>query len=181
MRYLKSKANISVEDIAKADRVTVKTVKESIRDMEAFETLNSEGQISLVVRDMIRITIPIVTETLHGLLGATNTVERKNPKTGQVEYVGEPDKITRTEAVKVFKGLYESTLPKAPGVNVQVSQQNHNQTAVLSSAETTEERMRRLKRQASEHNLLPPVVVGTPLEIDKGFDPDDDDGDDEED
>jgi len=183
MRYLKSKANISVEDIAKADHVTVKTVRESIREMEAFETLNSEGQVSLAVRDMIRTTIPIVTETLHGLLSATNTVEIKNPKTGLMEPVSQPDKITRTEAVKVFKGLYESTLPKGPGVSVQVSQNNHNQTAVLSSAETVEERMKRLRQQAAEHNLLPPVVAGVPEVIDKGFDPDDegnDDSDDEE-
>jgi Winged helix-turn-helix DNA-binding len=178
LRYLKSKANISVQDIAKSEHVSVKTVQQSIRDMEAFESLNSEGQVLLAVRDLVRTTIPQVKETIYGLLTATNTVERKNEKTGLKEYVQEPDKITRQEAVKVFTSIVGSIQPKGPGVNVQVNQQNHNQTAVLSSAETTEERMRRLKAKAAEHNLLPPVVVGTPEAIDKGFDPDDDEGDD---
>ena len=72
-----------------------------------------------------------------------------------MEPVNIPDKITRLEAVKVFGTLYASTQPKTPGVSVQVSQQNHNQTAVLSSAETTEERMRRLRAQAAAHNFCP--------------------------
>lgn len=183
MRYLKSKANVPLEDIARADHISVKQVKESIRQMEAFESLNSEGHLQLAVRDMIRVTIPKVQETLDGLLTATNTVEEKNKRTGLMEPVNIPDKITRLEAVKVFGTLYASTQPKTPGVSVQVSQQNHNQTAVLSSAETTEERMRRLRAQAAAHNLLPPVVAGVPEEIDKGFDPDDkgNDSDDDED
>lgn len=182
MRYLRAKSGISPEAIAKSENVSVKTVKESIRNMEAFEMLNSEGQVSLAVRDMIRVTIPLVGETVHGLLTATNTIERKNATTGGVEYINEPDKITRTEAVKLFKGLYETTLPKTPAVALQVNQQNNNnQSTSLSSAETTEERIRRLKKQQQEFNLLPPVVTGTPEAIDKGFDPDEDDGEDDDD
>ena len=182
MRYLKSKANVPLEDIARADHISVKQVKESIRQMEAFESLNSEGHLQLAVRDMIRVTIPKVQETLDGLLAATNTVDRKNPRTGLMEPVQEPDKITRTEAVKVFGTLYATTQPKVPGVNVQVSQQNHNQTAVLSSSETVEERMKRLRAKQAEHNLLPPVTVAVPDFIDEGRRPDDyDGGEDEED
>jgi hypothetical protein len=158
-------------------------VKESIREMEAIEMLNSEGQISLAVRDMVRKTIPLVGETVNGLLTATNIVEIKNPKTGLMEPTVQPDKITRIEAVKLVRGMYEATLPKTPAVEVKVNQSNTNQTAVLSSCETTEERIRRLKKQAAEFNLLPPLVTGTPVAIDKGFDPDDegnDDGDDDE-
>ena len=100
-----------------------------------------------------------------------------------MEPVQEPDKITRTEAVKVFGTLYATTQPKVPGVNVQVSQQNHNQTAVLSSSETVEERMKRLRAKQAEHNLLPPVTVAVPDFIDEGRRPDDYGGDaeDEED
>ena len=181
MRYLKSKANVPLEDIARADHISVKQVKESIRQMEAFESMNSEGQLQLAVRDMIRVTIPKVKETLDGLLEATNTVEQKDKRTGLMEPVSVPDKITRLEAVKVFGTLYASTQPKIPGVSVQVSQQNHNQTAVLSSAETTEERMRRLQNAAAQHNLLPPVVTGVPESIDKGFDPDEEGGNDDDD
>jgi hypothetical protein len=178
MRYLKSKANVPLEDIARADHISVKQVKESIRQMAAFESINSEGHVQLLVRDMVRVTLPKVQQAIEGLLEATNTVEQKNQRTGLMEYTNVPDKITRLDAVKVYTGLLATTQPKVPGVNVQVSQQNHNQTAVLSSAETTEERMRRLRAQAAAHNLLPPVVAGVPEEIDKGFDPDDEGGDD---
>jgi hypothetical protein len=179
MRYLKFKAGTDPAEIAKQDHVNVKQVKESIRQMEAFESLNSDGQIQLAVRDLIRTTIPKVKETLDGLLAATNTIERPNAKTGGVDRTYEPDKITRLEAVKVFGTLYGSTQPKTPGVAVQVNQHNTQQNATLSAAETTEERMRRLKAAAAQHNLLPPVVTGVPDAIDKGFDPDDERGDDD--
>jgi DNA-binding IscR family transcriptional regulator len=174
MRYLKSKANVPLEDIARADHISVKQVKESIRQMAAFESINSEGHVQLLVRDMVRVTLPKVQQAIEGLLEATNTVEQKNQRTGLMEYTNVPDKITRLDAVKVYTGLLATTQPKVPGVNVQVSQQNHNQTAVLSSTETNEERLRRLRAMQAEHNLLPPVVIGTPKNIDAGYDPDED-------
>jgi hypothetical protein len=178
MRYLQSKAGSNPEDIAKSERVSVKTVRDSIREMERYESMNSEGQVTLAVRNLILSTMPKVAETIDGLLSATNTVERKNSRTGLMDYVGEPDKITRLEALKVFRGFVETTQPKVPQVVTNVNQTN--QTAVLSSAETPEERMRRLRNKANEHNLLPPVVAGVPKFIDEGIVPDDYGADDEE-
>ena len=82
MRYLKSKANVPLEDIARADHISVKQVKESIRQMEAFESMNSEGQLQLAVRDMIRVTIPKVQETLDGLLTPRTLWRRKTKEQG---------------------------------------------------------------------------------------------------
>lgn len=179
MRYLKFKADVPLADIARSEKVTIKVVQASIREMERYEALNSEGQVSLAVRDLLRVSIEKAKDTLGGLLEATNTVERPNAKTGLKELVSEPDKITRLEALKVMNALITSQQPKVAQTQVNVNQTN--QTAVLSSAETTEERMRRLKAQAAQHNLLPPVVAAVPVAIDEGYDPDDDRGDDDED
>ena len=178
MRYLQSKAGVSPETIAQAEHISLKVVKQSIRDMERYESANSEGQLSLAVRDLIISTLPQAKATLEGLLEATNTIERPNAKTGGKDYIKEPDKITRLEALKVLNGMVMSTQPKVPMLQQNITQTN--QTAVLSSAETPEERIRRLRKQASEHNLLPPVVAAVPKFIDEGIKPDDY-GDDEED
>lgn len=178
MRYLQSKAGVDPATIAEAEHVTIKTVKESIREMERYESVNSEGQLSLAVRHMILNAMPRVSETIDSLLTATNTVERPNAKTGGQTTVYEIDKITRLEALKVMKGFIETTQPKVPMIQQSISQTN--QTAVLSSAETPEERMRRLRAKAQEHNLLPPEVAAVPKHIDLGIKPDEY-GDDEND
>lgn len=182
MRYLQSKAGASPESIAKSEHVSVKTVKDSIREMERYESANSEGQLSLHVRGMIMSMLPQAEKTLTGLLEATNTISRPNAKTGQVDYISEPDKITRLEALKVVNSMITTTQPKVPQVALNVNQTNQTAT-VLSSAETPEERIRRLRKQAAEHNLLPPVVAAVPKHIDLGIKPDDygDDEDGEED
>jgi hypothetical protein len=180
MRYLNSKAGIPLIELAKRENVSVKTIQESIRTMEAYESRNSEGQLQLAVRDMIISLAPQAKESLSGLMLATTTVEKTNPKTGQKEYISEPDKITRLESLKVYNGMVAAAQPKVSPVSLSVSQNNNNQTAVLSAAETTEERLRRLKASAAEHNLLPPVVIGVPETIDRGFDPDEDQDEDDE-
>lgn len=179
MRYLLSQADTPIAEIAKRDNVSIKTVKESISEMERYVARNSEGQMQLAIRDMIITTTEQAKDTLDGLLKATTFIDVKQAKTGLTVSQQVEDKITRLEALKVYTGLLTASQPKVP----QIVNNNSNsvQTAVLSSAETTEERMRRLKEQARQHNLLPPVVIGVPELIDKGFDPDDNDGEDEDD
>ncbi len=179
MRYLRSKAGIDPETIAKQDGVSLKAVQESIKEMERYESANSEGQVSLGVRNLILTCLPQAEATITGLMTATNTVERKNARTGGVDYVNVEDKITRLEALKVFNGMISSQQPKAPAQQINVNQTNQ-QATVLSSAETTEERFRRLRAKVAEHNLLPPVVVGVPKSIDDGIDPDDNSGDEDD-
>jgi len=181
MRYLRSKANISAEQQAKAENVSVKTIKESIKQMEIYEGKNSEGQLSLAVRDLIISAIPQAKETLNGLLTATTTYERKNLKTGHIEYTHEADKVTRLEALRVVKGMAEVMIPKGPAVALQVNQTNQTM-ATMGSAETVEERIRRLRSKQAEHNLLPPVTVAVPDYIDErrqsdGFEDEEDDED----
>src|SRR5208337_3603695 len=129
-------------------------VNESIKSIEMYEQQNTEGQLQLAVRDLVISTIPQAKETIHGLLTATELVLKKNLKTGKEEHVTVEDKTTRLEGAKLVRDLVIGMQPKGPGVAVQVN--NNNQpTVTVGSSETNEERVRRLRKQAQEHNLLP--------------------------
>lgn len=183
MRYLKRKAGQTPEEIAAAEKVTPRAVYESIRKIEIHETKNSEGQLQLAVRDLIISSVPQAKETLHGLLTATETIEVKDHKTGKMENVKMEDKTTRLEALRIVKSLVETTQPKGPAVAVQVNQTNQTAQIAAKGGETFEERMRRLRSSAKEHNLLPAEVSAVPKSIDEGDEDDfagDDDGDEED-
>lgn len=173
MRYLKAKAGVDAKEIAKSERVSLQTVNESIKSIEMYEQQNTEGQLQLAVRDLVISTIPQAKETIHGLLTATELVLKKNLKTGKEEHVTVEDKTTRLEGARLVRDLVAAVQPKGPGVAVQVN--NNNQPTIqLGSAETTEERMKRLRAQAQAHNLLPPQVTAVPDYIDQGEDSPDD-------
>ena len=179
MRYLKAKAGITPQEIAKSEHVTLRRVQDSIKEIEAYEHQNSDGQLQLAVRDLVISTIPTAKDTINGLLTATTTIEQVNAKTGLKEFVKVEDKTTRLEGARLVKDLVIGMQPKQPAVAVNVNQTN--QTANIGSAETVEERMRRLRARAQEHNLLPPKVAAVPQAIDAGLDDDDViDGDDDE-
>jgi hypothetical protein len=177
MRYLKAKGGMDVAAIAKAEHVSLSTVKDSIESIQRYENQNSEGQLQLAVRDLVISTIPQAKETLNGLLTATEVVMKKNLKTGKDEYVTVEDKTTRLEGTRLVRDLVIGMQPKGPGVVVNANQTN--QTANIGSAETYEERLRRLREKVKEFNLLPAEVTAVPDSIDA---PDnDDDGDDDDD
>jgi hypothetical protein len=180
MRYLKAKAGLDPKEIAHSEHVSIATVKDSIQRIEAYENQNSEGQLQLAVRDLVISVVPQAKDTIQGLLTATELVEAKNLKTGLQEHIRVEDKVTRLEAGRLVKDLIIGLQPKGPGVAVQVN--NNNQPSVnIGSAETTEERMKRLRAQAQAHNLLAPVVTAVPDHIDQGEDSPDDEHDNEDD
>lgn len=180
MRYLKAKGGADIAAIAKAERVSIQTVRESVESIERYEQQNTEGQLQLAVRDLVISTIPQAKETLQGLLTATEVVMKKNLKTGKDEYVTVEDKTTRLEGTRLVRDLVIGMQPKGPGVAVQVN--NNNQPTVnLGTTETTEERMKRLRAQAQAFNLLPPQVTAVPQHIDEGEDSPDDEHDEDDD
>jgi hypothetical protein len=170
MRYLMSKGGMSPQDIAKRDHVSVPAVIESIRQIEAYESMNADGQVKLAVNDLVLSLMPTAKDTMNGLLNATELVEITDHKTGGKKNIEVVDKTTRIEAMRLVSGIVSSLQPKGPGVAVQVN--NNNQIAPLSQAETVEERMKRLRARAAEHNLLPAEVGAVPDNIDQGEDPD---------
>jgi len=180
MRFLKVSAKMSPEDIAKAEGVSVSTVKDSIRMIEQYQAQNSSSEMEFAIRSLVVHAIPKAKDTLDGLLDATELVEISDPNTGKKKHVTRPDKTTRIEAMRIVTSLVRESQPKGPLAEVNVNQ--NMQVANLSSAETTEERMRRLRKQAEEFNKLPPEVAGVPDSIDRGDgeDDDDEDGEDED-
>jgi hypothetical protein len=178
MRYIKSKV-MDPAAIAKAEHVSLATVKDSIRSIEMYENQNSEGQMQLAVRDLVISTIPQAKETINGLLTSTELVMKKNLKTGKDEYVTVEDKTTRLEGARLVRDLIVGLQPKGPGVVVNANQTN--QTANIGSAETYEERLRRLREKVKEFNLLPAEVTAVPDSIDAPDNDDDGDGDDDDD
>ena len=184
LRYLRREAGLSEADIAKAERVSIQTVRQSIREVEAYRMMHDKNEFDFSVRELVIGLAPKAKQSLGGLLEATELVEFKDEKTGKVKVVETQDKTTRLEANRVFTSLILGLQPKAPLMNQQIN--NSSQAAAVaaaaasaSSSETHEERMRRLRQKAAEHNLLPPVVAGVPDRIDAG-DGDDDDEEEED-
>lgn len=170
-RYLKALAVGGSEDaaaqvIAREERVSVETVKKSIRAVDTYRKRNEKIEFDYAIRDLVISAVPQAKATLHGLLAATELVEVTNSKTGQKEIRVMEDKTTRLEALRAVSTLVIGLQPKAPMVEQNISQTN--QVAQMSGAETYEERLARLRRKAEDHNALPPEVVAVPLAIDEG-------------
>jgi hypothetical protein len=178
MRYLRFKASGDMAAIAKSERVSVETVRQSVAQIERLEAMNQDDQVKLSVNGLIRNLVPQAEVTINGLLNATTIMSLKNKKTGMMEDVLVEDKTTRLEAGRLVKDLIVAVQPKAPPVSVSVSQTN--QVAQIGSSETTEERFARLRQKAAEHNLLPAEVAGVPVSIDQKGDSEDDDDSEEE-
>jgi hypothetical protein len=187
MRHLKAQAiggtpHEAAVAIAKAEGVSVDTVKKSINQVDMYYKSNSAVRMDVGVRELVIAATAISKESLSGLLMATELVEVPNPKTGKKKIVEREDKTTRLEANRLVKDLIVAVTPKGPLIENNINQTN--QVANLTSGvETNEERMRRLRKQAQEHNLLPPEVKGVPASIDSGIEEEDDDeegGDDDE-
>lgn len=178
VRFLKSEGGMTPEEIARAEGVSAKTVRESITQIQIFRGQNSTAQMDFAMRDIVVSAAPRVKETLHGLLTATEMVEVRDAKTGNVKVKVVEDKTTRLEAVKVFNTIAQTMQPKTPATSVNV-QQNTQIANISDSTETTEERFRKLAAKAAAQSALPPEVAGVPEHIDAGEDADD--GDDEDD
>ena len=174
----------ALKRIAKDENVSLATVKQSVMQVDVYRKQNTGPEMDLAMRDLVISSVPKAKDTLAGLLGAMELVEKKDSKTGKITVVKVEDKTTRLEAMRVFTSLAASLQPKGPAVEVNVSQTN--QTANLSGAETNEERFRRLRKKADEHNLLPPETAAVPTYIDDesapevNIDDDEEDDDDEE-
>lgn len=158
---------MTLDEISKSEGVSIATVRESINQIDSYRKANSQGEMELAIRNIMISVAPQATETIHGLLTAQEQVEVPDLKTGKKKIVWQEDKTTRLEASRLVKDLIIGMQPKGPAVEVNVAQTN--QVANISSAETNEERMQRLRKQAQEFNQLPPEVVAVPESIDAGL------------
>jgi hypothetical protein len=121
--------------------------------------------------------MPAFEESMVGLLTATELVEVNDGKTGKKKVIEQDDKTTRLEASRIVKDVIVAKQPKVPLVENNIN--NTNQVATLSVAETTEERMDRLRKRAAEENLLPAEIAAVPGYLDRDEEPEEKDDDEE--
>jgi hypothetical protein len=165
--------------IAKSEGVSKETIKASVRQMEMYSEQNKSFNVDLRINESILRVMPAFEDSMTGLLAATELVEINDSNTGKKKIVKQDDKTTRLEASRIVKDIIVSKQPKGPMVEVNNNQTN--QVANLSAAETTEERMDRLRKRAAEENLLPAEVAAVPGYLDRDEEPkEDDDEEDEE-
>ena len=184
MRFVKFQALTGTEierlaAIAKSEGVSKETVKASVRQIEMYNKQNESGQVDLRLNESILKVMPAWEEGMAGLLTATELIEIPDGNTGNKKVIKQDDKTTRLEASRIVKDIIVAKQPKGPMVEVNNTQTN--QTAVLSSCETTEERMDRLRKKAAEANLLPAEVAAVPGYLDRDEEPEEDSDDEEED
>lgn len=168
------------ELVAQSEKASVATVRKSIEIVEGYRNRNNRSELDLAVYDLVISSVPAAKKTLTGLLNATELVEKTNKKGNKVT-VREIDKTTRLEALRIVKGMIADLQPKAPLIEQHNTQTNQTAMVVPQGAETNEERLRRLREQAKQHNALPPEVAAVPDYIDAGEDEDEDDDEDDED
>ena len=180
LRYLKHQAGADIKDIAKAEKVSAESVRQSIHQVEMYRQRSTTTEMDLALRDLVISSVPQAKETLNSLLAATELVEKKDLKTGKIKVVTVADKTTRLEALKVFNQISQTMQPKTPMIQNNVSA-TAQAAASVTESETTEERFKRLRERAAAHNALPPVVAAVPDYIDAGEDADDDEEDEDED
>lgn len=179
LRYMKEQSGMDIATIAKSEKVSEATVRDSISKVELHRRRNTSFEMDLALRSVLVENAPQLSETLNGLLTATELVEQKDSKSGKIKVVKQDDKVTRIEAVKLVTSLATAMQPKVPTIQNTVSATAQAASSVT-QGETTEERFRRVAERAKEFNRLPPEVAAVPEHIDAGGDSDDDDDDDEE-
>jgi len=182
MRFVKFRALSGTETeriaaIAKSEGVSVATIKASVHQMEAYSEQNKTANVDLRINESILKVMPAFEDSMVGLLGATELIEISDGNTGKKKIVKQDDKTTRLEASRIVSNIIIAKQPKGPMVEVNNNQTN--QVAVLSTAETQEERMDRLRKKAAEANLLPAEVAAVPGYLDRDEEPEED-GDDED-
>ncbi len=185
MRFVKFQALTGTDAerlkaIAKSEGVGVETVKDSVRQIQSYREQNATLNVDLRINESILRVMPAFEDSMAGLLTATELVEMPDGNTGKKKIVKQDDKTTRLEASRIVKDIIVAKQPKAPLVENNLNNTNKVQVATLSTAETPEERMDRLRKRAAEENLLPAEVAAVPGYLDRDEEPPSD-GDDEDD
>jgi hypothetical protein len=178
MRYMKFKSlggsDIDkIDSIAKSEGVSKDTIRKSVQQIEAYHEQNKSINVDYRINESILNVMPAFEKSMTGLLNATELVEVNDALTGTKKVIEQHDKTTRLEASRIVKDIIVSKQPKVPLAEINVNQTN--QVANLSSCETNEERMDRLRKKAAEANLLPAEIAAVPSYIDRDEPLEDDD------
>jgi hypothetical protein len=177
MRLMRRDRGETLEEIARTEGVSTKTIEKSIKQADLHRSVNTQGNMNSAVVSMLMGNLGRVDKGFKKLFNAKSYVERRLAD-GSAELVPVDDMTTQLEALKVYGKFVESMQPKGGGVAVSVN--SNNQTANVTNIRNGGfvDRLTEIRKRVQEHNLLPPVTVNAREE-----DPDDEeilDGDVEE-
>ncbi len=172
MRYLRRNEGESLDEIARAEGVSVKAIEKSIKQVELHRSLNNQGNLNANVVAMLMGNLSRVDKGFKKLFNAKSYVERRLAD-GSSELVPIDDTETQLETIKVFGKFIESMQPKGGGLAVNVNQTNQTASVTNIRHGGFVERMTEIRKRVQEHNLLPSVTVDA-----READPDDEDDED---
>lgn len=167
-RYTRHKLGLSAEEIAVQDKVRVSAVESSIGAIDSFRAANTIEFMNESLVDVVLENADVLKSSLRQSLTA-------NIKDAKGKIV--PDHKTRLAAVSKVTELAQAIQPKptGKGINLNVSQQNANLHAAPppeSGFVGYEERLRNIRRNIDQHNLLP-SETGTVIDDDADIEADD--------
>lgn len=119
-RFHRNRSGQSIADIAQTDRVSEKTITESIRQIEVYNHMTAAEQINHGLGSLLLTSLPLASAALNDALVATDFVEVGKDKQGKPRTVEVPDRSTRLRAIENLTEIAKVIQPKAPPASTHV-------------------------------------------------------------
>lgn len=111
-RWIRVHNGESVAEVAARDKVSEKTIQESLRAIELYKGRNTVDHAN---QSMASAVLAVANETKEALKGGlTATYEVEKERDGKKITIKEPDHSTRLKAVTEVREIVRSIQPKAP-------------------------------------------------------------------
>jgi hypothetical protein len=168
-RYFRyRRENVPIEEIAKADGVGIRVVRQSIAFMSDYYELNTEEELKTATIELIRSISKLEKKAIEDALVATKPIH--DEESGDILRI-EPDHAVRLEAIAVNTKRIEALLAKRGGFGTQVNLGvgvNVNQSGGVTQGGTFENRLREIQQKRDEFLLNPPEPEEVEAEYEEG-------------
>ena len=124
-RFVRNRSGKTIEEIAKEDKVTERTVQESISVVREWQEMRSIETMNFGVSGVVISTLDKASKALNAALDATEEHVEFDPNKGKNVTVEKPDHTIRLEAVEKVTELAKAIQPKSYS-----SHQTHVQVGV---------------------------------------------------
>lgn len=118
-RYLKNRSGQSFAEIAESEKVSEKTVKESVKNFEVYQMMTAVEHVNHGLGSVVVEAIPLMRVAMNEALQATDEIEVKD-KDGNKTTKIIPDHSTRNRAMETINEIAKTIQPKAPGPSTHV-------------------------------------------------------------
>lgn len=118
-RFLKNRNGQSFKEIAEAERVSEKTVRDSVKNVEIYQMRTAVEYANHNLGAIIVNATPLASDAINEALQATDEVEVTD-KDGKKTTKITPDHSTRLRAVETITEIAKAIQPKSPGPSTHV-------------------------------------------------------------